>query len=73
MRTNFTEKPDRRRHLARLRLRWIDAIKMELEVRRYESVGCVHVTQDLDQWRSDVSTVMGLRSVLKLCNLYSVS
>jgi hypothetical protein len=52
------ETPERRRPLARPRLRWKGNIKLHLTDRLYEVVDCIHLAQDRDQWRAAVRTVM---------------
>jgi len=54
-------KPEGRRPLRRLRRRWVDNIKMDLQ-----EVGCgymdwIGLAQDTDRWRTLVSAVMNLR------------
>jgi len=54
-------KPEGRRPLGRPRRRWLDNIRMDLQV-----VGCVYIVwiglaQDRDSWRTLVSAVMNLR------------
>ena len=54
-------KPEGKKPLGRLRLRWVDNIRMDLE-----EVGCGHVdwiglAQYRDRWRTLVSAVMNLR------------
>ena len=54
-------KPEGKKQLGRLRLRWVDNIRMDLE-----EVGCGHVdwiglAQYRDRWRTLVSAVMNLR------------
>ena len=54
-------KPEGRRPLGRLRRRWVDNIRMDLQ-----EVGCVYMdwiglAQDRDRWRTLVSAVMNLR------------
>ena len=54
-------KPEGRRPMGRPRHRWVDNIRMDLQV-----VGCGHVdwiglAQDRDRWRTVVSAVMNLR------------
>jgi hypothetical protein len=57
----FGGEPEEKRPLGRLRLRWEDNIKMDLQ-----EVGCggmdwIEMTQDRDRWRALVSAVMNLR------------
>jgi len=54
-------KPEGRRPLGRLRRRWVDNIRMDLQ-----EVGCgymdwIGLAQDRDRWRTLVSAVMNLR------------
>ena len=54
-------KPEGKRPLGRLRRRWVDKIRMDLN-----EVGCgymdwIRLTQDRDRWRTLVSAVMNLR------------
>ena len=57
----FLGKPEGRGPLGRLRHRWIDNIRMDLQ-----EVGCgymdwIGLTQDRNRWRMLVSAVMNLR------------
>jgi len=57
----LVEKLEGRRPLGRLRRRWVDNIRMDLQ-----DVGCVYMdwiglAQDRDRWRTLVSAVMNLR------------
>jgi len=53
-------KPEARRPLGRVRLKWEDSIKMDLQ-----EVGCsmdwIELAQDRDIWRALVNAVMSLR------------
>ena len=54
-------KPEGRRPLGRLRSRWVDNIRMDLQ-----EVGCGYIdwiglAQDRDRWRTLVSAVMNLQ------------
>ena len=54
-------KPEGRRPLGRLRRRWVDNIRMDLQ-----EVGCgymdwIGLAQDRDRWRTLVSVVMNFR------------
>jgi len=54
-------KPEGRRPLGRPRRRWVDSIRMDLQV-----VGCGYMdwfglAQDRDRWRTFVSAVMNLQ------------
>jgi hypothetical protein len=44
----------------RPRRRWKDNIRMDLEKIGWESVDWIHLSQDRDQWRALVNTVMNL-------------
>ena len=59
--TVVVEKPEGKRPLGRLRLRWEDNIKMDLQ-----QVGCggmdwIELAQDRDSWRALVNAVTSLR------------
>jgi len=54
-------KPEGKRPLGRLRRRWVDNIRMDLQ-----KVGCgymdwIELAQDRDRWRTFVSAVMNLQ------------
>jgi hypothetical protein len=56
----LAEKPEGKRALGRLRLRWEDNIKMDLQ-----EVGCggmdwIELAQDRDRWRTLVNAVMNV-------------
>jgi hypothetical protein len=58
-------KPDGKRSLERLRHRWEDNVKMNLQ-----EVGCggmdwIHLAQDRDRWRALVNAVMKIRVPVK--------
>ena len=53
-------KPQEKRPLGRPRRRWVDNIRMDLQV-GYGSVDCIGLAQDRDRWRTLVSAVMNLR------------
>jgi hypothetical protein len=50
-----------RRPLERLRLRWEDNIKMDLQEVGWEGVDWIYMAQDRDRWRALVNAVMNLR------------
>ena len=57
----LVRKPEGKRPLGRLRRRWVDNIRMDLQ-----EVGCgymdwIGLAQDRDRWRTLVSAVMNLR------------
>jgi len=43
------------------RLRWADNIRMDFREIGWKVVGRIYPSQDRDQWRAVVSTVMNLR------------
>jgi hypothetical protein len=51
-------KPERKRPLGRPRRRWVDNIKMDLGEIGWDDVDWIDLTQDRDQWRALVNTVM---------------
>jgi hypothetical protein len=54
-------KPARKKSFGRPRRRWEDGIRMDLRDIGWRSVQCIQMTQDRDQWRALVNTVMILR------------
>jgi hypothetical protein len=54
-------KPKGKRPLGRPRRRWVDNIKMDLIGIGWDGMDWIHLTQDRDQWRALVNTVMNLR------------
>jgi hypothetical protein len=54
-------KPEGKRSLGRPRRRWEDTIKMDLREIGWGGMGWIDLTQDRDQWRDIVNTVMNLR------------
>jgi hypothetical protein len=56
----LVEKPERKRPLGKLRHTWEDNIKMDLREIGREGVDCTHLTQDRDQWRAVVNTIMNI-------------
>jgi hypothetical protein len=50
-----------KRLLGRLRRRWEDNIKMDLQEMGYGDVDWIEVAQDRDRWRALVNAVMSLR------------
>jgi hypothetical protein len=54
-------KPEAKRPLGRPRRRWVDNIKMDLREIGWDDVDWIGVTQDRDQWRALVNTVLNLR------------
>jgi hypothetical protein len=49
------------RPVGRYRRRWEDNIKMDIRGKRCGGMDWIHLTQDRDQWRALVKTVMNLR------------
>jgi hypothetical protein len=50
-----------KRPIGRPRRRWDDNIRMDLREIGWEGVHWMHVSQDREQWRAVVNTVMNLR------------
>jgi hypothetical protein len=58
-------KPEGRRPLGRPRRRWVDNIKMDLRHVEWDGIDWIDLTQDRDQWRALVNTVMNLQVLKK--------
>jgi hypothetical protein len=54
-------KPEMKRPLGRPMCRWEDNIRMNLREIGWEDVDWMHLTQDRDQFRAVVNTVMDLQ------------
>jgi hypothetical protein len=54
-------KPEGKRQLGRLRRRWKDNIKMDLQDVGRGGMDWIKLAQDRDRWRALVNTVMNLR------------
>jgi hypothetical protein len=54
-------KPDGKGLLRRPRDRWVDNIKMDLRGMEWNDKDWIDLTQDMDQWRVLVNTVMNLQ------------
>jgi hypothetical protein len=54
-------KPEGKRPLGRPRRRWVDNIKMDLRVMRWDGTERINLGKDRDQWRALVKKVMNLR------------
>jgi hypothetical protein len=54
-------KPEGKRPLGRPRRRLVDNIKMDLREIGFDGMDWIHQSQDRDQWRALVSTVLNLR------------
>jgi hypothetical protein len=53
--------PEGKRPVGRPRRRWEDNIRMDLREIGWGGMDWIDVTQDRDQWRAPVNTVMNLR------------
>ena len=49
--------------LLRLRSRWEDNIKMDLQVVGCEVMDWIYLVQDMDRWRAVLNAVMNLRGM----------
>jgi len=54
-------KPERKRPLGRLRRRWVDNNRMDLQEVECGYMDRIGLAQDRDRWRTLVSVVMNLR------------
>jgi hypothetical protein len=54
-------KPEGKRRLGKHRHRWEDNIKMDLGELGWDCMDWINLTQDKDQWRALVNTVMKFR------------
>jgi hypothetical protein len=54
-------KPEGKRPLGRSRRRWLDNIKIDLKEIGWDDMDCIKLSQDRDQWKALVNTVMNLR------------
>jgi hypothetical protein len=54
-------KPEGKRPLGRPRCRWVENIKMDLRVIKWDGMDWIDVAQDRDQWRALVNTVMNFQ------------
>jgi hypothetical protein len=54
-------KPERKRPLGRPRHRWMDNVKMDLREIGWDGMDGLDLTQEKDQWRALISTVMNPR------------
>jgi len=53
--------PDGKRPLGRVRIRWEDNIKIDLQGVGYGGINWIEVTQNRDRWRVLVNVEMNLR------------
>jgi ribonucleotide reductase beta subunit family protein with ferritin-like domain len=54
-------KPERKRPLGKPSYRWVKNIKKDLIEIGWDGVDWINMTQDRDQWRALVNTVLNLR------------
>jgi hypothetical protein len=54
-------KPEGKTPLGRPRRRWVDNIKIEIKELGWDGIDWIDLTQDRDQWRALVNTIMNLR------------
>jgi hypothetical protein len=54
-------RPEGRRLLGRSRRRWMDNVKMDLQVEGWLGMDWIDMAQDRDRWRALVNAVMNLR------------
>jgi hypothetical protein len=54
-------KPEGKRPLGRPRRRWVGNIKMDLREKGGDGMDWINLSQNRDQWRALVNTVMNLR------------
>jgi hypothetical protein len=57
----FVRKPEGKRPLGRPRCRREDNIRMDLREIRWKGVDWIRLSQDRDQWRALINTVMKIR------------
>jgi hypothetical protein len=54
-------KTEGKKSLERRSRRWVDNIKMDLREIGWDGMDWIDLTQDMDQWRALVNTVMNIR------------
>jgi hypothetical protein len=59
--STFVGKSEGKRPLGRAGRRWEDNMRLDLREVRWEDVDWMHLTQDRNQWRAVVNTIMNLR------------
>jgi hypothetical protein len=57
----LVRKPEGKRPLRRPRSRWVDDNEMDLREIGWDGIDWIDLTQDRDQWRALVNTVMNLQ------------
>jgi hypothetical protein len=57
----LVRKPEGKRLLGRPRHRWVGKIKMDLREIGWDGMDWIDLTQDRDEWRVLVNTVMNIR------------
>jgi hypothetical protein len=57
----YMEEPEGKRPLGGPRRRWVDNIKMDLREIEWGGMDWIDLTEDRDQWRALVNTVIDLR------------
>jgi hypothetical protein len=57
----FVRRPEGKRPLGRTRQRWMKNIKMNLRETGWGGLDWIDLSQDSDQWRALVNTIMNLR------------
>jgi hypothetical protein len=61
LRIRYWWKSQKETPLGRPRRRWVDNIKMDFREIGWDGMDLIDLTQDRDQWRARVNTVMSLR------------
>jgi len=64
-------KPEGKRTVGRLRCRWEDNIKMDLQEVGWRGVNWIDLAQDRERWQALVNVVMNLRVPYNAGNLTS--
>jgi hypothetical protein len=62
-------KPAGKRPLRRKRHKWVDNIKLDLRAIGWSGIDWTDLTQDSDQWRALVNTVMKPLDSIKCCEV----
>jgi hypothetical protein len=53
-------KPEGKRPVVRQRRRWVNSVKMDLREIGWDGMGWINLSQNKDQWRTLVNTIMNL-------------